>query len=70
MVVLPQCVSRLVNMLLVSFSVSSGVAVGPTYMPRYLPFVCEQSMVSQELDVRISLTVVVRSEYGIRSVFL
>ena len=47
-----QCDILLRYFALILLRVSSGVAVGPMEMPRYSPFVCEVSMVSQELELR------------------
>ncbi len=39
-----QCFIRFVNLLLISCSVSAGVAVGPRHIPKYLPLDWEVSM--------------------------
>ncbi len=44
---------------------SSGVADGPMYIPRYLPLVWEKSTPSQEMEESISRSGVVMREYGI-----
>ena len=60
---------RVWNFLFISWRVSSGVAFGPIYMPRYLPLVCEVSIFSQSMDRRRSWSEVVRGEYGMSRVF-
>ncbi len=49
-------------LVLISESVSIGVAAGPKLMPIYLPLDCDVSIVSQDMGASISLSVFVRGE--------